>query len=306
VQLEVRIQDSDIYVDLKGSARQTSGCLNCGFGPTVSAAKSAFKFLINPELPASGGTFRCLHIKAPERSLFAAQAPAACQYFYPHLGMLIDLFIKLTAEVVPERVIAAQCADAMNVVADGLRGSDGERWMSAEATGVGWGASLHQDGENGMVSYGGGDLKNYPIEVMESRYPIRVTGYGLETDSGGAGKRRGGLAISRTYEIYDDSTHLSLWLERSVTGPWGLFSGKAGRVPATELHRPGQPDLHILKCSHVAAPSGSTLHIVTGGGGGYGDPYLREPELVEQDLLDGYVSEASAREVYGYAPANGR
>jgi len=303
VRLEVRIQDSDVYIDLTGSSPQTSGCLNCGFAQTMSAAKLAFKFLINPDLPASGGTFRCLHVKAPERSLFAAQEPAACQYFYPHLGMLIDLFIKLMSDVAPERVIAAQCADAMNVVIDGLHGPDGERWVSAEATGVGWGASRDQDGENGMVSYGGGDLKNYPIEVMESRYPIRVTGYGLQPDSGGAGKRRGGLAIWRSYEIYDESAHLSLWLERSVTGPWGLFGGKPGRIPATELQRPSQQGLNVLKCSHVSAPSGSRLHIVSGGGGGYGAPNLREPELVAQDVLDGYVSEAAARELYGYAAA---
>src|SRR6266542_1639558 len=85
VRLEIRIQDSDVYIDLAGSAPQTSGCLNCGFAQTTSAAKLAFKFLINPEVPASGGTFRCLHVKAPDRSLFAAQEPAACQYFYPHL-----------------------------------------------------------------------------------------------------------------------------------------------------------------------------------------------------------------------------
>jgi N-methylhydantoinase B len=172
--------------------------------------------------------------------------------------------------------------------------------VSAEATGIGWGASRTDDGESGMVSYGGGDLKNYPIEVMESRYPIRVTGYGLEPDSGGPGKRRGGLAIWRGYEFYDDTAHLSLWLERSVTGPWGLFGGKPGRVPATELQRPGMQATRALKCSHVPTPSGSTLQIVTGGGGGYGDPHLREPELVAEDLLDGYITEGAARDLYGY------
>jgi N-methylhydantoinase B len=301
VKVEVRIEGSDIYIDLSGSAAQTSGCLNCGFAQTISAAKLAFKFLINPDVPASGGTFRCLHVRAPERSLFAAQEPAACQYFYPHLGLLIDLFIKLMSGVVPERVTAAQCADAMNVIMDGLAGWNGERWVSAEATGVGWGAAHQEDGENGMVSYGGGDLKNYPVEVMEARYPLRILGYGLEPDSGGAGRRRGGLAIWRDYELLDDTTHLSLWLERSLTGAWGLFGGLQGRTPTTELKRPHEPDLHELKCSHIATPAGSRLHVVTGGGGGYGDPREREAALISADVADGYVSEAVARQLYNYA-----
>ncbi|TMG40870.1 MAG: hydantoinase B/oxoprolinase family protein [Chloroflexi bacterium] len=103
VRLRVRIDGSDIYMDLAGSAPQTSGCLNCGFPQTVSAAKLAFKFLINPDVPASGGTFRCLHVTAPTRSLFAAQEPAACQYYGPHLNLMIDLFIKIMSGLLTGR-----------------------------------------------------------------------------------------------------------------------------------------------------------------------------------------------------------
>ncbi len=294
VKLEIRKLGSDIYIDLTGSAPQTSGCLNCGFAQTVSAAKLAFKFLVNPDMPASGGTFRCLHVKAEPGSVFAAHEPAACQYFYPHLGLLIDLFIKAMSEAVPEQVIAAQCADAMNVVMDGVRGWNDERWVSAEATGVGWGAGQAADGQSGV------DLKNFPIEVIESRYPVRIHGYGLETNSGGAGKHRGGLAIWRDYEVLGDTVHLSLWLERSLTGAWGLFGGQQGRVPTIDLRRPGHPDLHALKCSHEEAPPGTVLHVVTGGGGGYGPPRERPRDLIDADLADGYVTPDRARELYGY------
>jgi N-methylhydantoinase B len=300
VKLEVRKAGSDIYVDLTGSAPQTSGCLNCGFAQTVSAAKLAFKFLVNPDLPASGGTFRCLHVTAEPGSVFAAQEPAACQYFYPHLGLMIDLFIRVMSEAVPDKVIAAQCADAMNVVMDGVRGWNDERWVSAEATGVGWGAGMTADGQSGVVSYGGGDLKNFPVEVIESRYPLRIHGYGLEPDSGGPGRHRGGLAIWRDYEILRETVHLSLWLERGLTGPWGLFGGHQGRVPTIDLRRPGRPDLHSLKCSHEEAPAGTTLHVVTGGGGGYGDPTARSRDLITADLADGYVTDRAARDLYGY------
>lgn len=299
VRVNVRIEGSEIYVDLAGSAPQTSGCLNCGFPQTVSAARLAFKFLINPDVPASGGTFRCLHVTAPRRSLFAAEEPAACQYYGPHLNLLIDLFIKILSPCLPEKATASQCADAMNVILDGLGTGDG-RWMMGESLAVGWGASRELDGSSALVDYAGGDLKNFPVEVIEARYPVRVVAYGLEQDSGGAGRRRGGLAIFRDYEFFDDSTHVSLWFERTVTPPWGVFGGLAGRTPSIDLERPGHEPMHALKRSHVAAARGSRLHAVTGGGGGYGPPRERERELIASDLTDGYVSPAAAAELYGY------
>ncbi len=299
VRLTVRIEGTEVYVDLTGSAPQTSGCLNCGVPQTVSAARLAFKFLVNPDIPASGGTFRCLHVTAPRRSMFAAEAPAACQYYGPHLNLLIDLFIKILAPFLPERATASQCADAMNVILDGLR-SDSGRWMMGESLAVGWGAGRELDGSSALVDYAGGDLKNFPVEVIESRYPVRVNGYGLVDDSGGAGRRRGGLAIFRDYEFFDDTTHVSLWFERSLTPPWGLFGGMAGRTPSIDLRRPDREPMHSLKCSHVTAGAGSRLRAVTGGGGGYGPPLERERELVAADIADGYVSPAAAAELYGY------
>jgi N-methylhydantoinase B len=168
---------------------------------------------------------------------------------------------------------------------------------------VGWGAGRDLDGSSALVDYAGGDLKNFPVEPLEARYPVRVHGYGLVPDSGGPGRRRGGLAIFRDYELFDDTTHVSLWFERSLTPPWGVFGGLAGRTPSIDLERPGTAPMHALKCSHVAAGAGSRLHAVTGGGGGYGPPLERERELVEADIADGYVSLDAAAGVYGYAGA---
>jgi len=301
VHLNVRIEGTEVYLDLAGSAPQTSGCLNCGFAQTISAARLAFKFLINPDVPASGGTFRCLHVDAPRRSLFAAEEPAACQYYGPHLNLMIDLFIKVMSGLLPEKVTGSQCADAMNVILDGLESESG-RWMMGESLAVGWGAGRDLDGSSALVDYAGGDLKNFPVEVIESRYPVRVAGYGLVPDSGGAGRRRGGLAVFRDYEFFDDTTHVSLWFERKVTPPWGVFGGLAGMTPSIELLRSGEAAMHALKCSHVTAGAGSTLRAITGGGGGYGPPRERERALVEDDLADGYVSDAAARDLYGYTP----
>jgi N-methylhydantoinase B len=300
VRLRVTISGSDLYLDLAGSAPQTSGCMNSGFSQTVSSARLAFKFLINPDVTPSGGSFRCLHVSAPPGTLFAAREPAACQYYGAHQGLLIDLFIKIMAGLMPEMVTGAQCADAMNVFLTGRAKGSRPTWVVGEATAVGWGAYRDGDGHTG-ITYGGGDLKNFPVEIVESQYPVRIHGYGLVPDSGGAGARRGGLAVFRDYELLEDDTEVSLWFERSLSGPWGVFGGGPGRVPNVRLERPGQADLTALKCSHVVSKAGSRLSIRTGGGGGYGAPVERDRDLVARDVADGYVSAEAAHEVYATA-----
>jgi N-methylhydantoinase B len=301
VQLRVTISGSDLYMNLEGSAAQTRGCMNSGFSQTVSSARLAFKFLINPHVTPTGGSFKCLHVSAPPGSLFAAQEPAACQYYGAHHGLMIDLFIKLMSNVMPADVTGAQCSDAMNVFLTGRAKEARPTWVVGEATAVGWGASKEKDGHTG-IDYGGGDLKNFPVEIVEAQYPVRIHGYGLVRDTGGAGRRRGGLAVFREYETLEDRTEVSLWFERSVSGPWGVFGGHPGRTPRIQLRRPGYAELNALKCSHVIAPAGSRLRVETGGGGGYGEPRDRERDLVARDVAEGYVSVSSARDLYGYDP----
>jgi N-methylhydantoinase B len=288
VKVRVTVSGDAIELDLRGSSPQTPGSMNCGRAQTVSAARLAYKFLINPEMPVTAGTFRNMTIVTEPRTVFDAQEPAACQFYYPHLGMMIDLFVKALAPALPHAVNAGQPADAMNILFAGTD-ANGAEFFSGEATGVGWGALDDRDGANGQINYGGGDLKNYPIEVVESRYPLRITGYGLQPDSGGAGEHRGGLGIWRSYETLAERTTVSLWFERSKQPAWGLFGGSDG-VPTDVVVDRGNGEEHILKVNALPLPRGSRVRIQTGGGGGYGDPVLRDPQLIEQDLLDGYIT----------------
>lgn len=288
VKVRVTVSGDAIELDLRGSSPQTPGSMNCGRAQTVSAARLAYKFLINPEMPVTAGTFRNMTIVTEPRTVFDAQEPAACQFYYPHLGMMIDLFVKALAPALPHAVNAGQPADAMNILFAGTDAS-GAEFFSGEATGVGWGALDDRDGANGQINYGGGDLKNYPIEVVESRYPLRITGYGLQPDSGGAGEHRGGLGIWRSYETLAEHTTVSLWFERSRQPAWGLFGGSHGAPTDVVVDR-GDGEEHILKVNALPLPRGSRVRIQTGGGGGYGDPVLRDPQLIEQDLLDGYIT----------------
>jgi N-methylhydantoinase B len=292
VRVSVTISGDEMTIDLTGSSRQTPGCLNCGLAQTVSAARLAFKFLFNPETPVTGGTFRNLIVVAEPGSLFDAREPAACQYYYPHLGLMIDLVIRALAPAMPEATVAGQPADPMNIMFTGRNPRTGERFVCGEATAVGWGAHAEGDGANALINYGGGDLKNFPVEVVESLYPLRIHRYALREGSGGAGKHRGGLGVVREYEALTDSD-LSLWFERTMTPGWGLFCGEPGRVASVVVDRGGGPE-EILKVNRLRVPRGTRVLVQTGGGGGFGDPAERSVAAEEQDRLDGYVRDARA------------
>ena len=289
VKVVVTVDGEEITVDLAGSAPMTPGCLNCGLAQTEAAANLAFKMLINSDVPVTAGTFRNLTLHAPEASVFDAREPAACQYYYPHLGMMIDLFIRALAPAVPDRVVAGQAADPMNVLFGGPNPRTGEDFVVGEATAVGWGAYQGGDGTNGLINYGGGDLKNIPVEVLESRYPIRVNRYSVWPDSGGRGKWRGGLGVLRDYEVLADDITVSTWFERTRTPAWGLFGGEDGAATNVTLTVDGET-MPLLKANQIPAPKGSKLHVATGGGGGYGAPEDRNPELATEDLIDGYAT----------------
>ncbi len=289
VKVKVTVAGDEMTIDLAGSSPQTPGCMNCGMAQTISAARLAFKFLFNSDVPVTGGTFQNLTVLADERSVFDAREPAACQYYYPHLGLMIDLFIRSLAPALPDIVVAGQPADAMNIMFTGRQPVTGARFVCGEATAVGWGAHAVGDGTNALINYGGGDLKNFPVEVIESLYPIRIHRYGVRPDSGGSGTFRGGLGIVREYETLADEVDLSLWFERTLTPGWGLFGGGEGRITSVTVDR-GEGASELLKVNRLPLPRGSRIIVRTGGGGGYGDPDERSPDALERDLLDGYVT----------------
>ena len=289
VRATVTVEGDEMLLDLDGSSPQTPGCMNCGFAQTVAAARLAYKLLINPEVPVTAGTFRNLRLLAPEASIFDAREPAACQYYYPHLGLMIDLFISALAPSMPDKVVAAQAADPMNVLFVGTDPLTGEDFVTGEATAVGWGAWAGGDGTNGMINYGGGDLKNIPVEVLESRYPIRVHRYGVWPDSGGRGRWRGGCGVEREYEVLADGVTLSTWFERTTTPAWGLFGGEPGKATEAVITIDGE-STSVMKVNRFSAPAGSRLRVATGGGGGYGDPAERSEEDHRRDLIEGYTT----------------
>ncbi len=294
VKVEVTVDGDEMTIDLRGSSPMTPGNVNCGRAQTVAAARLAFKFIVNPSVSVSDGSFRNLRVLTDHGSVFDATAPAACQYYYPHLGLMIDLVFKALSEACPDKVVAGEPADAMNVLLTGTLPESGATYVCGEATAVGTGAHLGGDGTSGTANYGAGDLKNLPVEVIEARYPIRVNRYGLRPDSGGDGRWRGGLGVIREYEMLSDDSKLSLWWERTETPGWGLHGGNDGAPGEVIVDHAGGRE-RILKVDGMPLRTGDRVTVMTGGGGGFGSPGERDPEAIAQDRADGYVQSEDDR-----------
>ena len=150
IKMKVVVKGDSIVIDFDGSSPQTQGPVNCGFAQTISACRVGFKLLINPKRPVDGGTFKTLEIKAPEGSIFKAQEPAACQWYFSSLGLLIDAFVKALSPVVKEDSASAHYGDSMVIFLGGIDHRNNNPFLSVEPTCGGWGGFPNSDGANGI------------------------------------------------------------------------------------------------------------------------------------------------------------
>ena len=309
VKVRVDVSGDQMMIDLVGSSPATTGPVNCGIAQTISAARVAYKLLINPDRPVDGGTFPTLTVTAPERSMFYAQEPAACQWYFTPLGLLIDLIVKALSPALPQKAAGAHYGDSMVIYLAGLDPRKGNiPFLSVEANPGGWGAFATGDGQDGLINNVNGGFKDMPVEVFESKYPVQIRRYGFRSDSGGPGKFRGGCGLYREYHLEADCG-LYLWFERSKTPAWGLFGGRDAIGPENVIDTVAPrfiegnslKMLRPLKANNIALKAGDTVTINTGGGGGFGNPWERDIELVRRDVLDGYVTREAAERDYGVA-----
>jgi len=144
------------------------------------------------------------------------------------------------------------------------------------------------------------NTSNLPIEAMEIEFPVRIERYELVQDSGGAGKYRGGLGALRDMRVLADNASVSLRSSRQKYPAPGLAGGKPGGL-GTFLCNPGTPRETRLGMTTSGTPlaNGDVLRVVSPGGGGFGDPRARDPAAVRRDLVEGKISLAAARKIYG-------
>ena len=300
VQVKVTIKDVQMVIDLDGSNKMVKGSTNCGFAQTISACRMAYKMILQPNAPVTGGSFKRLQVSAPQGSIFAAEEPAACSWYFSHLGLLIDLIGRALQDAVPDQIAGAHYGDSMVCYFSGIHPETGELYMHDEPSVGGWGGHARGDGQDCLVNATNGDFKNCPVEIFENQFPLIVNQYKIRQDSEGPGRNRGGLGVTREYETLLDETSLYLWFERGKMPAWGVCGGKDAQPPKiTVTGSDGRIKAEFLKVNNYPMGKGWRVSLSTGGGGGFGNPFERAPEKVLKDYLWGYISREHARSAYG-------
>jgi len=210
-----------------------------------------------------------------------------------------DLMLRALAPAIPGRVRGGHFGDSMANFIYGFDPRTGGYYVCAEGDAGGYGGQYNRDGSCALFSMALGDTYNMPLEVAEVRFPFRAERFELAQDSGGPGKFRGGLGARRDYRILGHDAGMTVTTDRALyTPPWGVFGGKSGRPSVTKIQRADGREESWRKVSNLALKDGDLVSFQTGGGGGYGSPLERDPEMVLWDAINGYISLHSAREHY--------
>jgi N-methylhydantoinase B len=213
--------------------------------------------------------------------------------------ILADAILNAFGQAAPERAMAAG-GPAQGIILSGLDPARNRYFVDYENFAGGHGANALADGAE-VTHLHMTNTSNLPIEVMENEFPLRIERYEMIPDSGGAGRRRGGLGVRREIRILAPGVALATRCARQRFPAMGLFGGKSGSLGAY-LVNPGTPDERKLRptVSELPLKEGDMLCILSPGGGGFGEPGERPADEVERDLGNGKISAEGAREAYGY------
>lgn len=296
VRVAVTVEGDSMTVDFDGSSPQTESGLNAYLNYTRSYSYAAVKCLTDPFGPMNGGSLRPISITAPEGSFLNPRRPAGGGPRAIICYRVFEAVLGALAPALPDRVAAAS-SHFSNPTWGGFDPARGRRFVAYELVLGGTGARAGQDGCEAMSS--AFNASNIPVEALEVVQPIVVERFELIPDSGGPGRFRGGCGIRRDMRILGDDVKFTNLSERQRFAPFGLFGGEDGSLGATVIN-PGLPSERKAggKAS-LDLEYGDVISFRLAGGGGYGDPRLRDPEAVARDVRLGLVSPEAARDRYG-------
>jgi N-methylhydantoinase B len=254
----VTVAGDEIEIDFAGTAPQHPGNLNCPLSVTRSASYFVVRCLVDPDVPASGGAFVPVHVRAPEGSLVNARPPAAVAAGNVETSCrIVDVLLRAFGEAVDA---PAQGQGTMNNLTLG-----NDRFTYYETIGGGQGACPRADGPSGVHVTMSNTLST-PTEALELAYPLRVRRHALRLGSGGAGRHRGGDGVVRELEVLEPC-RASIISERRAHAPAGARGGSAGKPGRNLLNGRALPAKVTVDVS-----AGDVITVETPGGGGFGRP----------------------------------
>jgi N-methylhydantoinase B len=306
LKVKVTVAGDEITFDYTGTGAQVRGGINCPFSVTCNSTWFTVKALTDLSIPINQGCYRPVKIIAPKGSVLNCEYPASVVSGNTETSpRVIDLLLKALAPAVPERIVGqSNCASCAGIFSG--RDTDEARVQQTGQAFVtmhdvhagGMGARADKDGVSGIRVYVG-NAGSQSIEMIERTSPLLVEEWSLVTDSGGAGRRRGGLTSRRVYRVEYDEATFTVSGERGRSAPEGQFGGAAGTPFFSTVKRADGSDQHVpAKGGQTVVYRGDRVVVQPAGSGGYGDPLERERERVFADIADGYISEDAARRIY--------
>ena len=293
IQCKVTVDDQDIEVDFEGTSPQIRRGINVVMNYTHAYTTYTLMCAIAPEIPNNEGAFRPIRVKAPEGSILNCRrpAPVSARHLIGHF--VSQPILKALSTPIPDQVIADVSAGLWNTMFEGEL-NDGDVFAYIFFSACGMGAWPYRDGLSATAFPSG--ITGVPAEVIESVAPIRMHKRELLTDTGGAGKFRGGLGQEMILEVLTGKPAIhSCMYDRTKFPADGYHGGLPGRVGAVVLSN----GVHPHPKSRYAIHPRQTVTLRLPGGGGFYSPLERDPGLVLEDVKQGYVSLKSAEEKYG-------
>lgn len=298
--VRITIDDDTFEVDLRDNPDQSTGPVNTSRDGVMVAAQMIFKSLTDPYSPANEGSFRPIRLLTREGSVFHAKEPAPIGFYYEIELRVYDIMWRCLAPHVPDRLAAGHFASVCGTFIGGIHPDTGRQYTIIEPQIGGWGARAGADGNSAMFCGFHGETYNCPAEINEARNGVIVDRMALNTGPGGEGEFTGGRGIVLDYRVRAENGYLTAGYTRSKFPAWGMDGGHEGSGNIVEF-RPRQGDpVRYAFVSGLQTRAGDVIRVITGNGGGYGDPRRRDPARVAEDVRNGLLTAERAREIYGW------
>lgn len=304
LRLKLSVKGDRLIADYTGTSPQTAGPTNVGPAMTMTSLCTIVKSFLDPGTPVNHGSFEPIEIISPSGTFINATYPAACGGMTEVKTLLDSVGSTVMGQAVPEMMVGDLKGGANHTYISGPDPHrDDDIYLLYEWIAGGTGASEGHDGNNGVRNYTEGDFNSvHAVEVVESQYPIAVDRFEIRAGSCGDGKWRGGFGVRRDVRVKSDVGALSVLTDKCVIPPFGVHGAKNGAGNHFVVIRDGEflePSAVPGKVSGFPLRQEDVVREESAGGGGYGDPLERDPDLVATDVRLGYFTADQADGRYG-------
>jgi len=297
-----RTPEGELEFDFAGSSPPCRGPMNSVLATTLSSVYLAMKHAF-PDVPINAGTFEPLRIVEPEGTFLYAKYPRPVSGCAAEVSQRIaEAVFSALVKAIPKELFAAPAGTSGNLALGGSDPKKNRAYIMYVISGGGYGGNAHSDGiSNGCSTIG--ISKTTPIEVMEQYYPVLFEEYSLHEGSGGAGEHRGGFGVNYAIRVRRGAARASMVMDHGRVGPQGALGGQDGGTNKVEIERQGEiyRPPHLSKDQDIELEPGDVVRVSTPGGGGYGDPFKRDPQKVARDVSRGYYTREQAEALFGVA-----